>query len=64
MITAETLDTLTNAQLATIILSHERDLQKYRNARRPGIFVTREISQGIADTAWAILRRRHNVEGT
>ena len=63
MITAETLDTLTNAQLATIILSHERDLQKYRNARRPGIFVTREISQGVADTAWAILRRRQHVEG-
>ena len=58
MIGIEQLEKMTDAQLKMLVASHERDMQKFRNARRAGIFLTREISQGVADTAAAILRRR------
>ena len=58
MITAEQLDKFTDEQLAEMVAAHERDLQLMRNARRAGLFITREISQGVADQAAAILRRR------
>jgi len=58
MINQEALEKMTDAQLAMLVKSHERDMQIFRNSRRAGIFITREISQGAADIALAILRRR------
>jgi hypothetical protein len=58
MVNHEHLEKMTDAQLAMLVQSHERDMQIFRNSRRVGIFITREISEGLADVARAILRRR------
>ena len=58
MVNVENLEKMTDAQLAMLVKSHERDMQIFRNSRRVGIFITREISEGVADIARAILRRR------
>lgn len=62
MITGEQLNKMTDAQLRAIVRAHERDMQIMRNSRRAGIFLTREMSQGVADMAVAILRRRVDEE--
>jgi len=58
MINIAALEKMSDAQLAEMVKAHERDMQIYRNSRRVGIWITREISQGAADAALAILRRR------
>ena len=58
MINVEALEKMSDAQLAMLVKSHERDMQMFRNSRRVGIFITREISEGVADVARGILRRR------
>lgn len=52
------LESLSDDALRQIVDSHERQMQMLRNSRRAGIFISRERSEGAADLARAILRRR------